>query len=137
LFPAEIEVLDLSSCVFVTEAPSVGVVEIHRSRAHSADIQGEHVPYPNSALLHVWTHRALHKRSNVKVIQRLLAAGLCKAFLDRGLVDVPSFWVHPYGNDTVGDLGRERDTFWADRCGVDFHVTAAVQDALERLAEAR
>jgi hypothetical protein len=75
-------------------------------------------------------------KGRVEIRERLAAARLREALVERPLQQVEALRVHPDGDQAVGDFGAALDAGRADRRRVDLHVLAAVQDALQRLAEA-
>jgi len=136
LLAGKVQVLDLHRRVFVAQAPGVVVVEILAARAHAADVQREVLLHRLAALRHVVAEDAGDKGRDVEIREALAAAGLGEAGLQVRLQELEALRVHPYRDQAVGDFRAAGDARRADGRGVDLHVLAAVQDALQRLAQA-
>src|SRR5690606_12009258 len=74
---------------------------------------------------------------DVEALERLAAARRLEAGLEVRLEVAPALRAHPHRDQPVRHLGAAADAGGADQRGVDRQVLAAVQDALERLAEPR
>ncbi len=90
-----------------------------------------------AAGMDVVAHHHRHGGRDVELLEALAAASLGEAGLDLRLV---SLLVVGRGEEdrqpAVGDLGRQLDVLGADGGQVDGQVRPAVDDALERLAQA-
>src|SRR5216117_2127387 len=130
----QVVVLDGLRRVLVAVATRDVVVEVPPARAHAADVEREARLDDGAARRDVGAGDDRDHRHDVESLRRA-AAGL--EALVEPLAEHPAAARREEHRDpAVGDLGGERDVLGPDRSQVDRQRGAAVQDGLQRLAEA-